>query len=521
VIAARLGGTLNSPSHLGRSLIELGQLFDGLIAIANPSSLGMIFLGVVVGVIVGAIPGLTTSMAMALAVPVTFFMPPLLGIPFLVGLYKGGVYGGSIPAILIATPGTGAAVATVADGYALTKKGKGKLALHTALYASVMGDFLSDIVFIVFIAQLVLLVRYFGPPEYFAIFVFSLMIISLSAGSSPAKGLLSAALGLLLSVVGTDTAGQWRFTFGVVDLVSGFAFVPLLIGLFAFSVIIENIANANTQESVVVNDGKGTGENLSWLQMKSLLPTVLRSTGIGILIGAIPGIGQPVAAMLGYSAAQRFSKHPEEFGKGSLEGVAGPEAANNAVNGPSLIPLFTFGIPGDIITSVMLGAFMAHGLRPGADLFVNHGDTMYAILMGMVLANGFVVIVGLALAGQIARVVTLPRYLLLPSVVALAVIGAYAVNNSVFDVGVMAAFGFVGYVMRRQEIPMAPLVITLLLSHEMENSLIRTLIVFRGDLFGFADRPIALVLLALTFLLIGLSLYSTLRRKPRLLPSGE
>lgn len=494
-------------------MIELGLLGQGLIAIANPYSLGMIFLGVFVGVVVGAIPGLTTSMAMALAVPVTFFMPPLLGIPFLVGLYKGGVYGGSIPAILIATPGTGAAVATVADGYPLAQKGKGKLALQTALYASVMGDLLSDVVFIVFIAQLVLLARYFGPPEYFAIFVFSLMIISLSAGKSPAKGLLSAALGLLLSVVGTDTAGQWRFTFGSVQLVSGFAFVPLLIGLFAFSVIIENIANPDGRKSVAVDTGKGTGEGLSWFQMKSLIPTILRSTGIGIMIGAIPGIGQPVAAMLGYSTAQRFSKHPEEFGKGSLEGIAGAEAGNNAVNGPSLIPLFTFGIPGDIITSVMLGAFMAQGLRPGADLFVNHGDTMYAILVGMVLANFMVVIVGLALAGQISRIVRLPRYLLLPSVIALAVIGAYAVNNSVFDVGVMAVFGFVGYIMRRQQIPMAPLVITLLLSHEMENSLIRTLIVFRGNLLGFADRPIALVLLGLTLLMIGMSIYGTTRRK--------
>lgn len=493
-------------------MLDPWLMLDGLVAIANPASLGMILLGTIAGVIVGAIPGLTTSMAMALAVPVTFFMPPLLGIPFLVGLYKGGVYGGSIPAILIATPGTGAAVATMLDGYPLAQKGKAKLALHTALYASVMGDLLSDIFFIFFIAQLVLLARYFGPPEYFAIFVFSLMIISVTAGKSPAKGLLSAALGLLLSVVGTDTAGQWRFTFGIVDLASGFAFVPLLIGLFAFSVIIESIVNGDEQSRAAIA-GSGRARGLSLAQMKFLLPTILRSTGIGILIGAIPGIGQPVAAMLGYSTAQRFSKTPEEFGKGSLEGIAGAEAGNNAVNGPSLIPLLTFGIPGDIITSVMLGAFIAQGLRPGADLFVNHGDTMYAILMGMVLANFMVVIVGLSIAGQVARVVTLPRYFLLPSVAALAVIGAYAVNNSVFDVGVMAVFGFVGYVMRRQEIPMAPLVITLLLSHEMENSLIRSMIIFRGDLLRFADRPIALGLLALTLVLIGLSLLGTLRRK--------
>lgn len=480
----------------------------------------MILLGVTIGVIVGAIPGLTATMAMALAVPITFFMSPLLGIPFLLGLYKGAVYGGSIPAILIATPGTGAAVATVMDGFPLAQKGKPKLALHTALYASVTGDFLSDIFFIVFIAQLVLLARYFGPPEYFGIFVFSLMIISLSAGSSPAKGLLSAAIGLLLSMVGTDTAGQWRFTFGTVELVSGFAFVPLLIGLFAFSVVIENIADRSKHEPASTRVGRARDDGLKWGQMKSLLPTILRSTGIGILIGAIPGIGQPVAAMIGYSTAQRLSKHPEEFGKGALEGIAGPEAANNAVNGPSMIPLLMFGIPGDIVTSVMLGAFIAQGLRPGPDLFVNYGDTMYAILMGMVLANFMVVAVGLIIAGQLARLVALPRYLLFPSVAAIAVIGAYAVNNSIFDVGVMAVFGFVGYVMRRQEIPVAPLVITLLLSHEMENSLIRSLIIFRGDLLGFADRPIALGLLLFTFCLIGLSLWGSLRRKP-LIPKGE
>lgn len=501
-------------------MLEFGLLFDGLITIINPYSLGMILFGVTVGVVVGAIPGLTATMAMALAVPITFFMSPLLGIPFLLGLYKGAVYGGSIPAILIATPGTGAAVATVLDGYPLAQKGKAKLALHTALYASVTGDFLSDIFFIVFIAQLVLLARYFGPPEYFAIFVFSLMIISLTAGNSPAKGLLSAALGLLLSIVGTDTAGQWRFTFGTIELVSGFAFVPLLIGLFAFSVIIENIVNRADEEHGTGKVRKGIGERLKWAQMKFLMPTILRSTGIGIMIGAIPGIGQPVAAMLGYSTAQRFSKHPEEFGKGAIEGVAGAEAANNAVNGPSMIPLLTFGIPGDIVTSVLLGAFMAQGLRPGPDLFVNHGDTMYAILMGMVLANFFVVFVGLAVAGQLARLVALPRYLLYPSVAALAVVGAYAVNNSIFDVGVMAVFGFIGYVMRRQAIPVAPLVITLLLSHEMENSLIRSLIIFRGDLLGFADRPIALGLLLFTFFLIGLSLWGSIRHKP-IIPKGE
>jgi putative tricarboxylic transport membrane protein len=495
-------------------MLDAELFFEGLRSIAAWGPLSMILLGAFIGVIVGAIPGLTTTMAMALAVPVTFFMPPLLGIPFLLGLYKGGIYGGSIPAILISTPGTGAAVATVLDGYPLTQQGKGKLALHTALYASVTADLLSDIVFILLIAQLVLLARYFGPPEYFAVFVFALIMISMAAGKSPAKGLLSAAIGLLLSLVGTDTAGQFRFTFGSMELVSGLAFVPVLIGLFAFSVVIEHIVH-HARETALVSKAL-SGERLTLPVMKSLLPTILRSTGIGILIGAIPGIGQPVAAMLGYSTAQRLSRKPEEFGKGSLEGVAAAEAGNNAVNGPSLIPLLTFGIPGDIITSVLLGAFIAQGLRPGPELFTQHGETMYGILAGMVIANFAVLAVGLLVAGQLARLVTLPRHVLLPSVLALAVVGAYAVHNSVFDVGVMAVFGLVGYVMRRMEIPMAPLVITLLLSHDMESNLIRSLIIFEGSAFGFLQRPIALGLLLFTAFVIVMSASAALRRRSML-----
>lgn len=491
-------------------MIDYALFYDGLLAIFNLQSLSMVLLGVLVGVVVGAIPGLTTTMAIALAVPMTFFMPPLIGIPFLIGLYKGGMYGGSIPAILISTPGTGAAVATTLDGYPMTLKGKGKLALHTALVASATGDLLSDIVFIVLIAQLVLLAKHFGPPEYFAVFIFALVLISMATGTSIAKGLLSAAFGLMLSLVGTDTSGQWRFTFGQLDLVSGFAFVPLLIGLFAFSVVIENIVHHDRDAAARRPDLSGEGMSLPVL--KRIMPTILRSTGIGVLIGAIPGIGQPVAAMLGYTTAQRFSKHPEEFGKGSVEGVAGAEAANNAVNGPSLIPLLTFGIPGDIVTSVLLGAFMVHGLRPGPDLFVDHGSTMYAILIGMVVANFMMLAVGLLIAGRISRLVTLPRYVLLPSVMAFAVIGAYAVHNSVFDVAVMAVFGFIGYGMRRLEIPMAPLVITLLLSHDMESSLIRSLIIFRGDFTGFLERPIAAGLLLLTAIVIVLTVVSAWRR---------
>jgi len=481
----------------------LEQMFDGLMLALDPISVLAVGIGVVVGILIGAIPGLTTTMGMAIFVPFTFFLPPLVGLPFLIGLYKGGIYGGSIPAILINAPGTGAAIATVFDGYELAKQGRAGSALKVALFSSSIGDTLSDIITIMLAQSVVSIALLVGKPELFSILIFSLAIISTMTGASVAKGLLAASFGLMLSTVGTDIGGRWRFAFGNSDLAGGFSLITLLIGLFAFATIIERVLESKKADEKQREIFKISKEDkLRWPEFRKCIPHILRSTGIGSFIGLVPAVGQPVAAFLGYSCAKRFSKEPEKFGKGSLEGVAGPEACNNAVNGPTLLPLMAFGIPGDMVTAVLLGALIVQGLRPGPGLFRNYGDIMYGVLMSMMVANVFMFIFGYIFAGLFSKIARINSKYLIPVVFALAIVGSYAVNNNVFDVAVMIFFGFVGFLLNRFDIPLAPMVITFLLGHGVENSLIQSLILFKGNPLGFFERPFCMTLLISAALII-------------------
>jgi putative tricarboxylic transport membrane protein len=342
-----------------------------------------------------------------------------------------------------------------------------------------------------------------GKPELFSILICSLAIIATMTGGSVLKGLLAAAFGLMLSTVGTDIGGRWRFAFGNSELAGGFSLITLLIGLFAFATIIERIIDSGKEaerQRIVIDISKE--DKLHWWEFKKCIPHIFRSTGIGAFIGLIPAVGQPVAAFLGYSVAKRFSKEPEKFGKGSLEGVAGPEACNNAVNGPTLLPLMAFGIPGDMVTAVLLGALIVQGLRPGPGLFRNYGDIMYGVLMSMMVANVFMFIIGYIMSGMYAKIARINSKYLIPVVFVLAIVGSYAVRNSIFDVAIMVFFGFVGFLLNRFDIPMAPLVITFLLGHGIENSLIQSLILFKGDPFGFFTRPFCMILLLVAVLLL-------------------
>jgi len=481
----------------------LEQLFHGLMLALAPLSILSVAVGVVVGILIGAIPGLTTTMGMAIFVPFTFFLPPMVGLPFLIGLYKGGIYGGSVPAILINAPGTGAAIATVFDGYELAKQGRANSALKVALFSSCAGDTMSDIFTIALAQSVVSVALLVGKPELFSILIFSLAIIATMTGGSVAKGLLAASFGLMLSTVGTDIGGRWRFAFGNSDLAGGFSLITLLIGLFAFATIIERILESKTAGEKQQEFFKISKEDkLRWFEFRKCIPHILRSTGIGTFIGLVPAVGQPVAAFLGYSCAKRFSKEPEKFGKGSLEGVAGPEACNNAVNGPTLLPLLAFGIPGDMVTAVLLGALIVQGLRPGPGLFRNYGDIIYGVLMSMMVANVFMFIFGYIFAGLFSKIARINSKYLIPVVFALAIVGSYAVNNNLFDVGVMVFFGFVGFVLNRFDIPLAPLVITFLLGQGVETSLIQSLILFKGNPLGFVYRPFCFALLLFAVLLI-------------------
>ncbi len=452
-----------------------------------------IALGLTIGMFVGAMPGLTTTLAVAVLLPISFKLEPMVGIPFLIGITKGGIFGGSISAILVGIPGTGASIATTFDGPPLTRQGKARKALEMALYASVTGDLLSDIITLCLIGPIALLTLLIGPPEVFAIIIFSLILISSVSGESGIKGGIAAFLGLGLGFIGTDaTTGATRLTFGLEALSGGIPLIPLIIGVFAVPEILAAVESRAARFIDEHVDMSKVGERLRWHELRASFRTILRSTMIGTGIGVVPGVGQVVAAFVGYSAAKRASKHPETFGKGELDGIAGPEAANNAVNGPTLVPLLTLGIPGDNITAILLGAFVAHGMRPGPQIFQEQGPLMYALLLSFIIANIIFLFLALFLIKPFAQAMQMKKAYLLPLILALAFVGALSTGD-VSDIGIMVAIGLCSYLMRKAGFDLAPLVIAFVLAEPIEYTLSQSLLYAHGSPFGyfFVGRPIA------------------------------
>ncbi len=463
----------------------------------------MMSVGLLLGMFVGALPGFTTVMAMAILLPLSFFVEPLIGIPFLLGVYKGGIYGGSIPAILVSMPGTGAAVATTFDGPALTKKRQARKALEMALFASVFGDLSSDIFTILFIGPIALIALMVGPPELTAILALALLVIAATSSDVFVKGLLMMMVGLMFSLIGQDPIGALtRFTFDIFALRAGIPLLPMLIGVYALPEIliaIENKAATAVRQRISSREGG----RLTFDEFRRCFRTILRSTGIGTVIGMIPGMGQVVAAFMGYAAAKSASKTPEKFGTGELEGIAAAEAANNAVNGPTMVPLLTLGIPGDNITVILIGAFIAQGLRPGPQLMSEQGPLVFAILVAMVLANILFLVIGYFTIPLFARVVTIRKSLLLPLIVVFAFAGSYVPRSDPMDLVVLVFFGAFGYVARKLAFDVTPMVMAFILGKELEYSLGQTLTLSQGDLFGYIafERPITLgILIAIPIL---------------------
>jgi putative tricarboxylic transport membrane protein len=464
--------------------------------------------GALTGMLIGALPGMTVVMAISLALPFTFYMEPVVAISFLLGIYKAGVYGGSISAVLIGTPGTPASAATIIDGYAMTRKGLAKKALSMSLYASVISDFISDIITVVAAIQIAHLALMIGPVEFFAIIVFSLTIIAGVSGDSLVKGLISGAFGLLLATVGMDSLyGVTRFTFGDIDLTGGFNIIPVLIGLFAIPEMIKQLKERKLHpEKTTIIDTDilvDTEENrITWTEFKGVFRTILRGSLIGSVIGIIPGVGAAPAAFINYGRSKKLSKHPEEYGKGSLEAVAAAESGNNGVCGPTLIPLLTLGIPGDKTTAVLLGAFVIQGLTPGPLLFQKHIDIVYGIFIAMLLINVLVLGIGKIAVKWAALISHVPKEIMFSVVFILCVFGCYASSNLLFDVWVMIFVGGFGYLMLIFGLPQAPFVIAFILSPLFENGLRRSLIMSGGDLSVFVKQPIALAFILLTVVTI-------------------
>jgi len=466
--------------------------------VAQWGSLFSLAIGIVIGVIAGAIPGMSATMAVALSLPFTFALPPIQGILFLLGVYKGGIFGGSIPAILIKTPGTPASSATVLDGYPMAEQGKAGKALDMALYASCTADFISNLALIMLTGWLAAFALSFGPPEFFTLIVFSLTIIAGVSGDSLLKGILAACLGLLLATVGLDLVyGTNRFIFGEPNLMGGLNFIAVLIGLFALPEIIAYAWAPREGHEAVRELGH---DHTSFAEYRGCFRTIVRGGLIGVILGAIPGIGAAPAAFLSYSEARRNSPNRANFGKGELEGVAASEAGNNGVAGATLIPLLALGVPGDVITAIIIGAFMIHGLQPGPMMFIQNANIIYALFMGLMISSVLLLVFGYVAIRLFRFIADVPKSLLFPSVLVLCVFGVYAVNNSVFDIGVMFVMGWLGYLMFRLGVPAAPFLVAFILGPLLEDNFRQAMLMSGGKADILVRSPITWIFWTLTVL---------------------
>jgi len=465
-------------------------------------SLLFIAAGLVIGIVIGATPGLNVPLAVAIALPVTFNLDPVGGIAMLVGIYKGGTYGGSLSAVLINVPGTPAAAATALDGSALTRKGQAGKALKMSLYASVTGGIVSDIALILLAVPAAAMALKFGPTENFALGVFSLTLIGVLSQGLMVNGLIAGALGVFLSTFGLDSlTGQMRLTFGYYELAGGWAFIALVIGVFAVAEALNMAFLPESGRPLAARvDFKAPEHRLSREDWRRSLWPMLRATPIGVFIGAIPGLGSAISAFLNYGITRNLSKEPERFGKGAIEGVATAEAGNNAVTSSTFIPLLTLGIPGDVITAIMLGAFMVHGLIPGPGLFEQHGDFVAAFFVIMLIGTGLHFVIGRLGLPFFALAVQAPARILFPVVLVLCVTGTYVATNNFFDLYVMLGFGVLGFFMNRWGFPVAPLLIGFILGPLVEVGFRQALILSQGSWLIFIERPISL-----TFLILALA----------------
>lgn len=485
---------------------------------SNPMALMFVFIGALTGIVAGAIPGLTASAAIAMLMPVTFYLDPLSALAFLYVVGKSGRFGGSIAAILFNTPGTTASAATMRDGYPLTRQGKAGKALKMATVASAFGDFFGDIVLIfgaVFIASYT---SRFGPPEYFAIYTMAFVVIGSVIGKSVIKGILSTLLGIMVSLIGLDPiTGDVRMTMGFYELENGLALVPLLIGIFVFSEIFVQSERVIKEDIKLadINSDDPDANRLTWAEVKSVFFIMLRSSGIGSLIGMMPGLGSAVACFVAYGGEKRRSKTPEKWGTGIIEGIAAPESANNAVSGPSMIPLLTLGVPGSTIAAILIGVFMIHGIQVGPEIFVTDRELIFGLFAAGLLGIAAYGLLGFYLGPLVGRAIAyFPPRLIYPFIFLTAFIASYSARQSIFDVGLALIFGVVGYLMRRADFSAPAFIIAFVLAKGAEEALRQSLLLSDSGMGIFLDRPVALAFLGLGLaVVVGRSVGSMRQKK--------
>ncbi len=475
----------------------------GIEAVLQPLPVLLIFVGLAVGLVVGALPGLTATMAVAVLLPFTFALEPVPGMMLLLGVYGGALYAGSIPAILINTPGTPSAAATLIDGHPMGRRGEAGQALSISVVASAVGGMLGASMLALFAPRLADFALSFGPAEYFMLAVFALTIIASLSEGMLVKGLISGFLGLGIATIGVDPIQAYpRFSFGSTQLGAGIEFIAVLIGLFG-------VAEALTQfERLRGGASMGTSFGsfrLGLGRLRRLLPTTLGSTLLGFLVGVLPGTGGDIGSFVAYNEARRFARGEKKFGRGDPRGVAAAESANNASTAGALVPMLTLGIPGDSVSAILIGAITVHGLRPGPQLFTGSPDLVYGIFIGFFLAYAILLVLGLAGIRLWAQMMRVPTRFLWPTVLVLSVVGSYALRTSAFDVFVMLLAGVLGYFMLKGGYPLAPLVIGIIVGPIAETGFRRAMIISGGS-YEWLLQPIPLILLALTVASLALSL---------------
>jgi putative tricarboxylic transport membrane protein len=478
------------------------------------------FLGVFLGTLIGVLPGIGSLATIALLLPVTFHLPSDSALIMLAGIYYGSVYGGSTASILLNLPGTPSTAVTCLDGYPMARQGRAGVALFMTTIASFFGASLGIIILTLFAPSIAEFALRFGPSEYFAMMMLGLVAASTLASGSPAKGVAMVVLGLILGMVGTDVnSGALRFTFDIPELSDGFSLVAIAMGLFGVSEVIASIDRMR----------RGGGVSRARIGFRAMLPTrddvrrswfpMLRGTGVGAFFGALPGAGGTIAAFMSYALEKRVSSTPERFGKGAIEGITGPEAANNAACNTAFIPTLTLGIPGDVVMALMLGALMIHGIAPGPQLMVEHPQLFWGLIASFWIGNVLLVILNLPLIGLWVKLLQIPYNVLYPGILLFVCLGVYSVNNSVFDIGLVVFFGALGYLMLLLRFEPAPLVLGFVLGPLMEENLRRAMLLSRGDPLVFVQRPISATLIALTAAIIAWAVWSEMRwRRRRLEP---
>ncbi|MCC5864057.1 MAG: tripartite tricarboxylate transporter permease [Wenzhouxiangella sp.] len=479
------------------------SLFGGLGTVVALVPLLTIVAGIVLGILIGAMPGLSPSMGVALMVPFTYGMSPTLALILLVGIYIGSSYGGSITGIMVNAPGTPSAVVTAIDGFALTRQGKPATALGTSIVASSVGGMFGTLILILFSVPLAAAAVRFHPSEYFAFALFGMATIATLAGDNWGKAFIAMMVGLLIATVGTDPiSGAERFTFDKTALSDGFMLIPALIGIFALSEVFRGIEKGEMRLEKL---GKVTDRWPRFTHYWKLKWVTLRSGAIGTLVGVFPGAGATIGSFISYGLAKRFSREPEQFGQGSPEGVTASEAADSGSVGGAMVPLLALGIPGSATTAVLIGAMMIHDLTPGPQLFIRNPDMIYAIFAAMLIAQFVLLIVGMAGGRLWVMVAHIPKELLYVLITMMALIGSYAVRNSLFDVFACLGFGLLGWILRRYGYPLAPVILGLVLGSIAETNFRRAIMMDGFSVFFTRPLTLILILLALASFLIPLS----------------